>query len=66
MEYHCPMCGSSSAAPKRLARLADVPLQTRIDALRRLLNDGELTEEEIPLALLAVINPGDLSTRLAA
>lgn len=53
-----PGCGSHTE------RLADVPLRKRLDALARLIELGELTEEEIPLAFSAVIDPGHLGTRV--
>ena len=47
-------------------RLADVPEWERMAAFESLLEDGELTEDEIPLAFAAALIPGDLSTRVAA
>ena len=49
-----------------LARLADVPLRERLLAFEILLDSGELSEDEIPVAFAAAIDPGELSTRLAA
>lgn len=49
-----------------IVRLADVPMKVRLRALHQLLENGDLTEDEIPLALAAALEPGDLSTRVAA
>ena len=48
-----------------LVRLADVPYHIRLAAYRRLLRDHELTSDEIPLVVAAVVAPGDISTRVA-
>jgi hypothetical protein len=51
-------CGS------KIARLADVPYSTRLRAYRELMATEALTEDEVPLVIDAVLNPGDLSTRI--
>lgn len=48
-----------------IAYLADVPEWVRMAAFESLVEAGELTEDEIPLAFAAALEPGHLSTRVA-
>lgn len=49
-----------------LMRLRDVPPHVRFKAFRELVDSGALSEAEIPLAFAAALEPGHLSTRIAA
>lgn len=49
-----------------IVKLADVPEWVRMAAFESLVEAGELSEDEIPLAFAAALEPGDISTRVAA
>ena len=50
----------------QLARLADVPLEQRLAALHHIMVKDTLTAEEAQTMLDMCLDPGDLSTRIAA
>ena len=57
--------GTFEISESRLLKLRDVPFRARLMAFRNLVDSGSLTEDEIAVALDAVLDPGDLSARAA-